>query len=87
MIAPWGLDCSACPQRPQDCDGCHAESEHLWHADCGIRVCCKFEKKLDKCSLCDASPCQLIVAFEDDKWDHHTMAVRKLRELRAAQTP
>jgi hypothetical protein len=81
-LAPCGLDCDACPQKPKDCDGCHADSDHLWHADCKIRVCCKFERKLDNCSLCQAFPCQTISAFGSDKWPHHRAAVEKLCGMR-----
>ena len=84
-LAPCGLDCRACPQRPERCDGCHAESDHVWAADCRIRVCCKFEKKLRNCSQCADFPCQLIVAFADDQWEHHTAAVGRLREMRATR--
>ncbi len=85
-LAPCGLDCDACPQKPEKCDGCHAESEHLWEADCKIRVCCKLERKLDNCSLCQTFPCQIISAFGSDKWAHHREAVQKLRAMRAEQT-
>ena len=84
-LAPCGLNCDKCSLKPDKCDGCHAESEHLWHADCPIRVCCKFEKKQDDCSFCQSFPCSEILAFEADKWDHHTLAVRKLRNLKAEQ--
>ena len=82
-LAPCGLDCDSCQLKPEQCDGCHADSDHLWHADCGIRVCCKFEKKLTNCSLCETFPCQTVLDFEKDKWDHHTAGVKRLRELRA----
>ena len=85
MLAPCGLDCDTCPQRPNDCDGCHAEGVHLWDAECGIRVCCNRKRGLSDCSLCDAFPCQLIVDFENDKYAHHTEAVRTLRELRESR--
>jgi hypothetical protein len=85
-LACCGLDCESCAQRPKDCDGCHAEGDHLWHADCKIRVCCKFEKKLDNCSLCREFPCEVISAFGSDKWAHHRAAVKRLHELRA-QSP
>ena len=85
MLAPCGLDCDACSQKPKDCDGCHAEGDHLWHADCAIRVCCKFEKRLANCSLCDEFPCERVAAFGNDKWAHHRAAVERLRELRAAR--
>ena len=81
-LAPCGLDCNACEQRPKHCDGCHAESNHLWRADCKIRGCCKFERKLDNCSLCKDSPCRIISAFGSDKWPHHRAAVERLHELR-----
>lgn len=81
--APCGLNCDACQQKPAHCDGCHAEGDHLWHADCRIRVCCKFEKKLANCSCCEQFPCQKILEFEGDKWAHHTAAVKRLRELKA----
>ncbi len=84
-LAPCGLDCDKCPQRPQHCDGCHAEGNHLWHADCGIRVCCKFDRKLDNCSQCAQFPCQRIQAFGSDKWAHHRAAVQHLHDLRGAR--
>lgn len=84
-LAPCGLDCDVCKLKPKDCDGCHAETAHLWHSDCGIRVCCKFEKKLDNCSLCATFPCEKITAFGSDKWAHHRAAVKKLRDMRGSQ--
>jgi hypothetical protein len=81
-LAPCGIDCNTCKQRPKDCDGCHAQSDHLWCSDCKIRVCCLFDKKLDNCSLCGEFPCQAILAFESDKWVHHRKAVKRLREMR-----
>jgi hypothetical protein len=81
-LAPCGLDCGACPQKPAHCDGCHAEGDHRWHADCKIRVCCKFEKGLANCAECGSFPCQSIVDFEDDRWAHHTAAVQRLRAMR-----
>ena len=80
-LAPCGMDCAACPQKPENCDGCHAESDHLWSGDCRIRVCCKFEKHLSNCSLCADFPCPTILEFESDKWDHHKVAVQTLRGL------
>lgn len=82
-LAACGLDCDTCPQKPEKCDGCHADSQHLWHADCTIRVCCKFEKHLDNCSLCATFPCERILAFGSDKWPHHRAAVRTLHALKA----
>lgn len=81
-LAPCGLDCDDCGQKPEHCDGCHADSDHLWHADCAIRVCCKFDKQLSNCSQCDGFPCERILSFEADRWDHHTAAVACLRHLR-----
>ena len=81
-LAPCGIDCGRCPERPKNCDGCHAESDHLWSADCRIRVCCKFERGLSNCSACTDFPCQVILDFESDKWDHHTEAVGRLRGMR-----
>ena len=85
-LAPCGLDCDACPQRPANCDGCHAEGDHLWHADCTIRVCCKFDKRLSNCSACGDFPCQAVLDFEADKYSHHTAAVARLREMNAQRT-
>jgi len=82
-LAPCGLDCDVCPQKPEHCDGCHAEGDHLWHADCKLRVCCKFEKGLSNCALCDGFPCLTLTDFENDRWAHHTAAVQRLRALRA----
>ena len=82
-IAPCGIDCDACPLKPKDCDGCHAQSDHLWHADCEKRVCCLQKKKLDNCSLCDEFPCPRIIAFENDKWAYHKAGVARLRSLKA----
>lgn len=82
-LAPCGLNCDNCPQQPEHCDGCHAESDHLWHADCSIRVCCKFEKHHCNCSQCATFPCGAILDFEADRWPHHTAAVARLRSLRA----
>ena len=82
-LAPCGLDCNICPQRPKDCDGCHVESDHLWCADCKTRVCCKFQRKLDNCSLCGDFPCPTISAFGNDQYEHHRAAVRTLHQLRA----
>lgn len=82
MVAPCGLECEVCPQRtPELCGGCHAENGPLWCADCRIRVCCKYERKLSNCSECDGFPCERILAFEADKWEHHTAAVQRLRDL------
>lgn len=85
-IAPCGLDCDACPQKPEQCDGCLSDSDHVWCADCAIRVCCRFEKKLPDCSFCDAFPCRTILNFENDKYDHHTATVQHLRERKAKRT-
>jgi hypothetical protein len=84
-LAPCGLDCDACPQKPQHCDGCHATSNHLWHADCAIRVCC-LGKGLDNCSLCDQFPCERVSSFGSDKWAHHRAAVARLYQLQAERT-
>ena len=81
-LAPCGLDCEACPQKPDHCDGCHAESDNVRSANCRIRVCCKFERNLSNCSQCVDFPCQVILDFEADQWDHHTAGVKMLRELR-----
>ncbi len=83
-LAPCGIDCDACSLKPKECDGCHAESDHLWHADCGKRVCCLFQRKLDNCSLCTDFPCRQILDFEADKYPHHRAAIKRLREMRAA---
>lgn len=80
-IAPCGLECDACDQKPEQCDGCHAESDHLWHADCPIRACCK-DKGHSNCSECATFPCKVILGFEADEWPHHTAAVKHLRGLR-----
>ena len=81
-LAPCGLDCGACPQKPESCDGCHADNGRVWSSRCGIRICCKSDKGLGNCSQCAEFPCQTILAFEQDKWDHHTQAVGRLRRLR-----
>lgn len=81
-LAPCGIDCDACPQKPGLCDGCHAESDHLYCSDCKIRVCCKFDKRLSNCAECYCFPCKIVLDFEGDKYDHHTAAVRRLRDLR-----
>ena len=80
-LAPCGLVCDTCSEYLGNCDGCHADSVHLWDADCPIRTCCKFEKKLSNCSLCEEFPCNTILEFESDQWDHHTTAVAKLRQM------
>ncbi len=81
-LAPCGLDCDACNLKPEKCDGCHADGDHMWHAGCGIRVCCKFEKKFSNCSQCPEFPCNRISDFGCDKWEHHRAAVRRLHEMR-----
>lgn len=81
-LAACGLDCDACPHKPEHCDGCHASTDHLWCADCKIRVCCILERKLANCSQCDEFPCPTILDFESDEWEHHTAAMKTLRELR-----
>lgn len=80
-LAPCGLDCDACGLRGEECDGCHADSDHLWSPDCGIRLCCKFKKGYSNCSECGDFACQLILDFENDPHVHHTAAVQKLRCL------
>jgi hypothetical protein len=84
-LAPCGLDCDACSLSPEQCDGCHAQSDHLWSPDCAIRVCCISERGLSSCSLCDGFPCAHIEAFDADQWAHHSAAVQRLREMRAAR--
>ncbi len=81
LLAPCGLDCDGCNLEPESCDGCHAESDHLWCSDCGIRVCCKFDRKLSNCSECGDFPCDKVIAFESAQYAHHTLAVKRLREL------
>ncbi len=83
MLAPCGLDCDACPQKPGKCDGCHSEDGRVWDAECRIRMCCKYAKGLDNCAACGAFPCQVILDFESDEWPHHTEAVKRLRAIRA----
>jgi hypothetical protein len=85
-LACCGLDCNKCDLRPKDCDGCHAESDHLWHADCKIRLCCKLERKLDNCSLCKDFPCPTIRAFGSDKWAHHRAAFQRLEKMRGERS-
>ncbi len=80
-LAPCGIDCDACQLKPEQCDGCHAESNHLWCSDCNIRVCCIFKHKLDNCSQCNDFPCKNTTDFENDHYVHHTHAVTKLREM------
>ena len=81
-IAPCGIDCDTCDQKPNHCDGCHALSDHLYCPDCEIRVCCLFDRKLSNCSECSDFPCRSILDFEADPWDHHTAAVKRLRRMR-----
>jgi hypothetical protein len=82
--APCGLDCDACDLKPESCDGCHAKAGRLWTPGCPIRACCKFTHGLANCAQCAAFPCELIENFEGDRWEHHTAAVGRLRELRGA---
>jgi len=84
-LAPCGLDCDACERKPDQCDGCRADSDHLWRADCAIRTCCRFDRKLGNCSQCADFPCRKILDFEADKWAHHTAAVQRLRAMRDRQ--
>ena len=85
MLAACGLDCNACDSKPEKCSGCHSTDGKLWTADCKIRQCCILDKKLDDCSQCDSFPCELIVAFENDRWPHHAAAVKTLRQLRGEE--
>jgi len=86
-LAPCGIECDRCNLRPEKCDGCHADTDHQWHADCGIRVCCRFQKRLDNCAQCDGFPCERIKAFGSDKYEHHRAAVERLHELRGSSQP
>lgn len=84
-LAPCGLDCDACAQKPEHCDGCQAEGGRLWCADCAIRTCCKIERGLNNCSECGSFPCRIVLDFEADGWAHHAAAIANLRRLSAGE--
>ncbi|MHB1134441.1 MAG: DUF3795 domain-containing protein [Chloroflexota bacterium] len=61
MLAPCGLDCTACYahlRRRNTCPGCRAEGSAKPHycQVCAIATCTK-DQGLDRCALCATFPC------------------------------
>jgi len=66
------------------CQGCHGPAELVWSGDCKIRQCCLVERRLDNCSDCGDFPCERIIEFENDGYDHHRAAVANLCRMAGA---
>jgi len=70
-------------EKPENlkCDGCKTDVNYHHCADCGIKKC-NLEKGYDNCSECDDFPCEKIQEFNDDDYEHHSVVIRNLNELK-----
>ncbi len=82
MLAPCGIDCSACGTGAGGgCAGCRGDRTRQWSEDCNIRACCTDEKHLAYCSQCDQFACQKLRDWAA-AWPHHADALKQLEGMR-----
>ena len=66
-----GLYCGSCSYLDNPCPGCgYVEGKPFWTSQiptgvCPIYACCRNEKKLEHCGLCDEFPCQTFLDLRD----------------------
>lgn len=66
-----GLSCSRCQFVNSQCHGCNAVKGKPFWTDripgniCPIFNCCRYEKLLEHCGLCEAFPCELFMSLRD----------------------
>jgi hypothetical protein len=69
-----GLYCGDCEHLGKNCEGCgHVDGKPFWAAQlpsgtCPFHDCCRNQKKLEHCGLCDKCPCQLVFELRDPNW-------------------
>ena len=67
-----GLFCGICPAFPEMCDGCLSDRVLPFCAECGagFRKCAR-EHAVKRCSECPDSPCERLIRFNADEYEHH----------------
>jgi hypothetical protein len=66
-----GVYCGSCHLLGDSCLGCgYVDGSPFWVASVGMTVCplhscCRNEKRLEHCGLCDGFPCELFLGMRD----------------------
>lgn len=63
------------------CWGCRSEKTGVYCADCEMKLCAE-AKKVVSCSACGDFPCERLVAFNNDKFPHHSAVLRNCENIR-----
>jgi hypothetical protein len=65
------------------CDGCRSDRNSChWGKDCPLLNCCLYERGLEFCGECPDFPCDEVRRWAGE-WEHHKIAVEKMKELKA----
>ncbi len=76
------INCSKCGTYSEgECAGCKSSSDQQWSGDCKFRPCAR-EKGHEYCHQCDEFPCEHIDAFDNDAYEHHSIAVRNMERAK-----
>ncbi len=67
------------------CDGCRSDRNAChWGRDCALLECCVYERGLEFCGECPDFPCHKVSEWAGE-WDHHRIAVEKMKEMKAVR--
>jgi hypothetical protein len=72
--AACGVYCGSCELLGKQCSGCgYVDGSPFWVASVGMTVCplhdcCRKQKSLEHCGLCDGFPCDVFLGMRDPSW-------------------
>lgn len=82
LAAEWRKKRPKARQEWFRCQGCKGEASLCWNKNCSIAACAR-RKGIEHCGQCVNFKCSLIRKFENDSYEHHARAVKKLESLKA----
>ena len=83
-----GLFCGICPAFPEMCDGFLSDRVLPFCAECGagFRKCAE-EHCVKRCSECPDSPCERLIRFNADEYEHHHIVLENNARNKCAIIP
>jgi hypothetical protein len=82
-----GIFCGDCGYLGKDCTGCgYMDGKPFWTAQiptgiCPLHDCCRNQKQMEHCGLCDDFPCQMFLELRDpDMSDEEFQSSLKARQ-------
>lgn len=64
-------------EKEQPCEGCDA----IYQEKCEFVQCCR-QHEVESCAFCNEFPCEMIIKFSKEEWEHHQVVLDNLKRIK-----